>query len=104
MQRRHPLNPRRDSRLRITATADGVTLETNLTSAFLPAQVVVAGGCEVSRESVTRVIGTFVRRTPVTIEARDGRLHIGRWSIETSAHFRSRENASYFDDTKGETC
>lgn len=104
MQRRHPLNPRRDSRLRITATADGVTLETNLSSAFLPAQVAVAGGCEVSRESVTRVIGTFMRGTPVTIEARDGRLHIGRWSIETSAHFRSRENDSYSGDFKGETC
>lgn len=104
MQRRHPLNPRRDTRLRIKATADGVTLETNLTSAFLPAQVAIAGGCEVSRESVTRVIGTFLRGTPVTIEARDGRLHIGGWNIETSAQFRSRENDRYSGDFKGETC
>ena len=81
-----------------------MTLETNLSSAFLPAQVAVAGGCEVSRESVTRVIGTFARGTPVTVEARDGRLHIGRWCIETSAHFRSRENDSYSGDFKGETC
>lgn len=83
----------------MTATADGVTLETNLSSAFLPAQVVVAGGCEVWRESVTRVIGTYVRGTPVTLEARGGRLHIGRWSIETSAHFNSRENMGWnFED------
>ena len=92
LRRRHPARPHRDSRLRITATADGVTLETNLSSAFLPAQVAVEGGCEVSRESVTRVIGTFVRGQPVTIEACDNRLHIGRWSIETSAQFDSREN------------
>lgn len=95
LRRRHPARPHRDSRLRITATADGVTLETNLSSAFLPAQVAVAGGCEVSRESVTRVIGTFVRGQPVTIEACDNRLHIGRWSIETSAQFRSRENRGW---------
>lgn len=99
LRRRHPTRPLRDSRLRITATADGITLETNLSSAFLPAQVAVAGGCEVSRESVTRVIRTFVRGTPVTIEARDGRLRIGRWSIETSAQFSSRENRGWnFED------
>lgn len=70
-------------------------LATNLSSAFLPAQVAVAGGCEVSRESVTRVIGTFVRGTPLTIEACDGRLHVGGWSIETSAQFRSRGNEGW---------
>lgn len=104
MQRRHPLNPRRDSRLRIRATADGVTLETNLTGAFLPAQVAVAGACEVSRESVTRVVGTFPRGKPVTVEVRDGRLRIGGWSIETSAQFDSRENERYSNDNQGETC
>ncbi|WHZ19040.1 MAG: hypothetical protein OJF55_001189 [Rhodanobacteraceae bacterium] len=95
LRRRHPARPHRDSRLRIMATADGMTLETNLSSAFLPAQVAVAGGCEISRESVTRVTGTFVRGKPVTIEARDGRLHIGGWSIETSAQFRSRGNQGW---------
>ncbi|WIG54534.1 MAG: hypothetical protein OJF61_000320 [Rhodanobacteraceae bacterium] len=104
MQRRHPLNPRRDSRLRIMATADGVTLETNLTGAFLPAHVAVAGGCEVSRESVTRVAGTFPRGKPVTVEARDGWLRVGGWSIETSAQFTSRENERYSNDNQGETC
>lgn len=103
LQRRHPTRPRKDSRLRIKATADGVTLETNLSGAFLPAQVAVAGGCVVSRESVTRVIGTFARGKPVTIEARDGRLHIGAWSIEASVYFRSRENDFYWDE-KGELC
>ena len=99
LRRRHPARPFRDSRLRITATANGVTLETNLSSAFLPAQVAIAGGCEVSRESVTRVIGTFARGKPVTIEARDGRLHVGGWSIETSAQFASRENKGWnFED------
>lgn len=104
MQRRHPLNPRRDSRLRIMANADGVKLETNLTGVFLPAQVAVAGGCEVSRESVTRVAGTFPRGKPVTVEARDGRLRIGGWNIETSAQFASRENRRYSNDNQGETC
>ncbi|HEX5962058.1 MAG TPA: hypothetical protein VFY97_12575 [Rhodanobacteraceae bacterium] len=104
MQRRHPLRPRRDSRLRIKATADGVTLETNLTSAFLPAQVAVAGGCEVSRESITRVLGTFVRGKPLTFEAHDGRLRIGHWNIETSAQFESRENLHRSNDSRGETC
>jgi hypothetical protein len=103
LQRRHPLRPRKDSRLRIRASADGVTLETNLSSAFLPAQVAVAGACMVSRESVTRVIGTFPRGRPVTIEASGGRLHIGAWSIEASVFFRSRENDFYWNE-KGELC
>lgn len=95
LQRRHPVRPRKDSRLRIKATADGVTLETNLSSAFLPAQVAEAGACVVSRESVTRVIGTFPRGKPLTIHAHDSRLHIGAWSIETDVQFRSRENEFY---------
>ena len=103
LQRRHPSRPRKDSRLQIKATADGVTLETNLSSAFLPAQVALAGACVVSRDSVTRVIGTFIRGKPVTLEARAGRLHIGTWSIEASVHFRSRENDFYWNE-KGELC
>jgi len=64
----------------------------------------VAGACLVSRESVTRVISTFPRGKPVTIEARDGRLWIGAWGIETTVYFRSRENESYSNGVGEEPC
>ena len=46
LRRRHSSRPRKDSRLQIKPTADGVILETIFSSAFLSAQAAMAGACK----------------------------------------------------------
>jgi hypothetical protein len=93
--RKHPLRGRRDSQMLIKATADGVTFETNLSSAFVPAHVAVAGACVVPRDAVTRVLATYPRSVPLTIEAANRVLSIGRLRIPVTVNIDSRENETY---------
>jgi hypothetical protein len=93
--RKHPSRGRRDAAVVIKATADGVTFETNLSSAFVPAQVAVAGACLAPRDALTRVLATYSRDTPLTIEVVDRALCVGRLRIPVRAHFHSRENTSH---------
>lgn len=93
--RKHPSRSRRDSDMLIRATADGVTFETNLSSAFVPAQVAVSGACLAPRDAVTRVLETFPRSVPLTIEAANRVLSIGRLRIPVTVNIDSRENETY---------
>jgi hypothetical protein len=96
--RKHPSRGRRDSQMLIKATADGVTFETNLSSAFVPAQVAVAGACIAPRDAVTRVLATYPQNVPLTIEAANRVLSIGRLRIPVSVNIDSRENQTYRRD------
>lgn len=93
--RKHPTSRRRDVDLHIKATADGVTLETNQSSAFIAAHVGVAGACVAPRDVFTKVLATFPSTRPITIEAIDGRLHIGSFRLNVGDSFISRENDQY---------
>ncbi len=93
--RRHPSRPKRDADMVIKASADGVVFETNLSSAFVPAQVAVAGTCLAPRDAITRVLATYPRNVPLTIEVVDRQLCIGRLQIPVPVHFDSKENTAY---------
>ncbi len=95
LARKHPSHARRDLQVQIKANADGIEVETNGSSAFLPAQVSVAGACCAPRLALTRVIATYPSGKPITIEAIEGRLHVGKLRLPISVHFRSRENDAY---------
>lgn len=92
--RKHPTRSRRDVDLQIKANADGVIFETNQSSAFVPAHVAVAGACVAPCRVFTKVLTTFPRGRPITIEATNGRLHIGSFRLTIGHHFASRENSS----------
>lgn len=66
--RRHPSRRLRDRTLRLTADADGLTLETNETSAFVVAQVGVAGTCVVPARQFAEVLKTFPPTKPLPLE------------------------------------
>ncbi len=92
IERKHPSGLRRDINLRMKASANGVKFETNQSSAFVPAQVGIAGACVVPRNIFTKVLATFPRTKPITIEMVDGRLSIGTFRLNMGAAFVSREN------------
>jgi hypothetical protein len=100
LARKHPARSKRDAQVHIKATADGVTFETNLSSAFVPAQVAVAGTCLAPRDGLTRVLATYARSAPLTIEVAEGSLRVGRLRMPVSVHVESRENASYRFDAR----
>lgn len=93
--RKHPSRAKRDAEVLIKASAGGVLFETNASSTFIAAQVAVAGTCLAPRDAVTRVLATYPRNVPLTIEVTDRKLRIGRLRIPISVHIDSRENTAY---------
>ena len=93
--RKHPSHGKRDAFLVIKATADGVVFETNSSSAFVPAQVAIAGACLAPRDALTRVLATYSRDMPLTIEVVDHQICLGRLRIPVPKQFDSRENGAY---------
>jgi hypothetical protein len=90
----HPNAPgwRPDKDVALTASADGLTLETNGASAFVPAQVAIAGGCAVDRDALLRVLRTFPRNQPLMMSGDDGKLVLGRLRMPARFAFTSRGN------------
>jgi len=66
--RKHPTKRIRDRTLRLTADADGLTIETNFSSAFVPAQVAVAGTCVVPAKQFGALLKTFAPTRPLSME------------------------------------
>ncbi len=69
--RKHPAHKGPHRTLQLTADADGLTIETNLSSAFVPAQVAVAGSCLLPAQQFARLLRTFPARKPVSLEIVD---------------------------------
>lgn len=82
-----PLESFDKSKLRIKATADGVTLETDQSHAFLRAQVATCGVCVVTRDAMTLAAVMCSSSVPVKVELCDGRLHLGPCSVEVQKQF-----------------
>jgi len=93
IDRKRPASPRKDALVGLTATADGLTFETNGSSAFVVAQVAVAGSCRVGRDALRRVLKTYPLDVPVTLDVVGSSLRIGRFRMPVDSAFRSRANA-----------
>ena len=89
---RRPGLARRDRDVALTASADGLTLETNGATAFVPAQVAISGGCAVGRDVLLRVLKTFPREQPLLVSVEDGKLVLGRLRMPAHFAFASRGN------------
>jgi hypothetical protein len=76
----------------LTASADGLTLETHGASAFVPAQVAVAGSCAVGCDALLRVLRTFPRDKPLAVRVEDQTLVLGRLRMPAHFCFTSRGN------------
>ena len=83
---------RRDADVALTASADGLTLETNGSTAFVPAQVAIAGSCAVGREALLQVLRTFPREQPLMMSVDAGMLVLGRLRMPARFAFTSRGN------------
>jgi len=97
LARKQPGTPRRDVDVQITATTDGVVFQSNQTTAFVTAQVAVAGACVVSREILAKLLATYPKDQPITLEVSEGKLRMGRMRIPVRNQFLSRENTKYKD-------
>lgn len=91
IDRKRPCAPRKDREIGLTATANGLTLDTNATTAFVLAHVAVAGACTVPRQAFIKVLGTYPGKTPLTLAVVGGRLHIGRLRMPCGTAFAARE-------------
>jgi hypothetical protein len=82
--RRHPSKRLRDRTIQLTANADGLTIETNQSSAFVVAQVAVAGCCRVPTKEFTAVLKTYPPTVPLSVELVPAHgVRIGRLLIPT---------------------
>jgi hypothetical protein len=82
--RKHPTKRIRDRTLRLTANADGFTIETNLSSAFVVAQVAAAGSCTVPAKQFAAVLKTFPATQPLSLEFVPGHgVRLGKLLIPT---------------------
>lgn len=93
IDRRRPSRVRKDLRLALMATADGLVFETNASSAFVTAQVSQGGGCEVGRDALLRILQTFPPDYPLTLAVEDEFLLIGRLRMPAKKAFLSRANS-----------
>lgn len=82
---------RRNADVALTASVDGLTLATNGATAFIPAQIAVAGSCAVGCDALLRVLRTFPRTEPLAIAVDDGKLVVGRLRMPARFAFVSRE-------------
>jgi hypothetical protein len=93
LARKHPSHARLDATVLLEAAADRVQFEANGASAFVPAQIAVAGSGLAPRDGMTRFLATHTKGRPITIEAKDGMLRID-WlripvlQITTNASYR----------------
>ena len=89
---RRPSRARRDADVALTASADGLTLETNGSSAFVPAQVAMSGSCAVGRDALLRVLQTFPKDKPLSMAVVQDKLVLGRLRMQVRFAFTSRGN------------
>ncbi len=89
---RRPGRARRDVDVALTASANGLTLETNGSTAFVPAQVAVAGSCAVERDAFLRVLQTFPRDKPLAVSVEGTTITLGRLRMPVRFSFTSRGN------------
>jgi hypothetical protein len=82
--RKYPTRSKRDRTLRLTANADGLVIETNQSSAFVVAQVAVAGQCIVSAKHFAAILKTFPPTRPLSVEyVPEQGMKIGKLLIPT---------------------